>query len=71
VGLEDAKLVLFDPMALVSEDTETEGEQRFVVVGMDALGRILMVVYTYREPDTIRLISARPATKKERQAYEA
>jgi uncharacterized DUF497 family protein len=65
-----ALLMLLDPMALVREDTETEGEQRFVAVGMDALGRILTVMYTYREPDTIRLISARPATKKERQAYE-
>jgi uncharacterized DUF497 family protein len=44
VGLEDAKLVLFDPMALVREDTETEGEQWFVAVGMDTLGRILTVV---------------------------
>lgn len=72
VGLEDAKLVLFNPMALVREDTETEAEQRFVAVEMDALlGRILTGAYTYREPDTIRLISARPAIKKGRQAYEA
>lgn len=71
VDLEDAQLVLLDPMALVREDARTETEQRFVAVGRDALGRILTVVYTYREPDAIRLISARPATKKERQAYEA
>lgn len=71
VDLEDAQLVLLDPMALVREDARTETEQRFVAAGRDALGRILTVVYIYREPDAIRLISARPATKKERQAYEA
>lgn len=71
VDLEDAQMVLLDPMALVREDARTETEQRFVAVGRDALGRILTVVYTYREPDAIRLLSARPATKKERQAYEA
>jgi len=71
IDLEDAKLVLFDPMALVREDADAEGEQRFIIVGTDARGRILTVVYAYREPDTIRLISARLATKKERQAYEA
>jgi uncharacterized DUF497 family protein len=43
---------------------------QFVAVGRDALGRLLTVAYTYREPDAIRIISARPATKKERQAYE-
>jgi hypothetical protein len=33
--------VLFDPRALVREDSDTKGEQRFVAVGMDALGRLL------------------------------
>ncbi len=71
VDLEDAKLVLFDPMAVVCEEADARGEQRFVAVGADTWGRVLTVVYIYREPDTIRLISARVATKKERQAYEA
>ncbi len=42
---------------------------RYVATGMDFLGRFLTVVYTYR-PDTIRLISARRATKRERETYE-
>jgi len=70
VDLEDARSVLFDPRALVHEDGDAEGEQRFVAVGLDALGRLVTVGYTYRPPDSIRLISARPATAKERQAYE-
>ena len=71
VDFEDARLVLFDHRALIREDEMTDAEQRFIAVGLDALGRVLTVVYTYREPDTIRLISARKATGKERQAYEA
>lgn len=71
IDLEDARPVLFDPRALVREDGDAEGEPRFVAVGLDALGRLLTVVYTYRPPDTVRLISARPATRKEQQAYES
>ena len=69
VRFADAETVLFDPNALTREDMETEGEQRFVTVGMDALGRILIVVYTYRGED-IRLISARSANRRERMQYE-
>ena len=65
----DAEPVLFDPYALSREDEDAEGEQRFVSIGLDALARTLVVVYTYRGED-IRLISAREATKKERKAYE-
>lgn len=69
IDLEDAMPVLFDPRALVREDDDAEGEQRFVAVGSDALGRLLTVVYTYRPPDAVRLISARPAMSREKQAY--
>jgi uncharacterized DUF497 family protein len=44
-------------------------EERFVTIGMDAYGRILVVVYTWRG-DVIRLISARKATKHEHKQYE-
>jgi uncharacterized DUF497 family protein len=54
--------VLFDPNALTREDLDVKNEQRFVSIGMDAIGRVLVVVYTYRGED-IRLISARSATK--------
>ena len=45
-------------------------EDRWVTLGMDALGRILVVVYTWRE-DEPRLISARKATRAERRQYES
>ena len=69
VELSHAATVLDDPMAVTLEDTR-HGEQRFVTVGSDLLGRILVVVYTYPEEEEIRLISARKATPKERRVYE-
>jgi uncharacterized DUF497 family protein len=69
VSFPDAEPVLFDPNAITREDERAEGEQRFVTVGLDALGRVLVVVYTYRE-ETIRIISARQATRNERRTYE-
>lgn len=46
-------------------------EQRFVTIGRDAFGRILVVAYAYREPNTIRIISARKADAGERKQYES
>ena len=57
-------------MALTIEDPESEGEQRFITLGMDATGKILVVVYAYRE-EIIRLISARKASKAEMEMYYA
>ena len=69
IRFSDAEAVLFDPMALTLEDRDAEGEQRFITIGVDATGRILVVVFSYRGED-VRLISARPATAKEREYYE-
>ncbi len=69
VAFSDAEPVLFDPYGITTEDDLSESEQRFITIGIDALGRILVVVYTYRG-ESIRLISARPATKQEQKDYE-
>ncbi len=68
VSFADAVMVLSDDLAITIEDPR-HSEQRFVTIGSDALGRILVVVYTYRG-DRIRLISAREATPNERGRYE-
>ena len=68
IAFEDAELALTDPAGLTREDPDARGEARFVTVGTDALGRMVAVVYAYRGDD-IRLISARPATRKEKEAY--
>lgn len=69
VDFADAVGVFEDEWALTIKEQGVTDEQRFVTMGMDFLGRVLVVVYTYRH-DVIRLISARPATKRERRAYE-
>jgi uncharacterized DUF497 family protein len=69
IRFSDAETVLFDPLALTLNYQDVDGEQRFVTVGSDAIGRIIVTVYTYRG-DTIRLISARKATLTERKQYE-
>jgi uncharacterized protein len=60
VFADDAALTLYDPDA---------GEERYVTVGMDGMARLLVVVYTWRGPGTIRLISARRATRWEADQY--
>jgi uncharacterized protein len=69
IRFSDAESVLFDPMALTVEDQIIDREKRFLSVGSDVMGRLLVVVYAYHG-DTIRLISARKATSKERKYYE-
>jgi uncharacterized protein len=69
VSFADVEPAFYDPFALSMPDTFSATEERFVLVGTDALGRILTVSYTYRG-ETIRIISARPATKTERKEYE-
>jgi len=68
IDFADAVTVFDDLNAVTIGDPDHE-EQRFITIAMDALGRILVVVYTWRG-DIIRLISARKATKKERKQYE-
>ena len=57
-----------DPLALTIPD-DCPGEDRFVTVGTDLMGRTLVVVYLWRG-DRIRIVSARKATRRERCAYE-
>jgi uncharacterized DUF497 family protein len=70
VDFADAATVFEDERALTTEDVGAAGEQRLVTLGTDAEGRLLVVVYTWRE-ERIRLISARPADRRERREYEA
>lgn len=70
VSLDEASGSLLDPFALVREDENAEGEMRFVLVGMSHGRRLLTVCYTLRGEDVIRLISARPATRREERQYE-
>ena len=72
VSFEEASTVFFDENARLKQDTDhSEEEDRFVLLGFSAKLRILVVCHAYREDDeVIRLISARRATRKERNRYD-
>jgi uncharacterized DUF497 family protein len=69
VSFADAEGVLHDPMALTVEDFDAVGERRYVTIGLGNSGEVLVIVYADRGGE-YRLISARRATRRERQAYE-
>ncbi len=69
VRFADAVAALEDDSALTIDELDPSGEHRWITVGMDALARLLVVVYTWRG-DCVRLISARRATPAERRQYQ-
>lgn len=69
VDFADAATVLHDEQAITVRDDQAD-EERYVTIGMDALGNVLVVVYTWRD-DRPRLISARNAKAQEREQYGA
>ncbi len=68
VDFADCVSVFFDDLAITIKDDSSD-EERFITIGADALGRILVVVYTWLG-ERIRIISARKATRSEREHYE-
>jgi len=70
VSFAEAVTVLEDNFALTREDPDAVEELRFVTLGMSNLGNLFVVVYVYREPDVIRVISAWKAIKRQRELYE-
>jgi uncharacterized protein len=70
VKFADAATVLEDELALTREDPDAIGEQRFATLGRSGEGKPLVVIYTYRDPDVIRIISAWKANRRQRVRYE-
>ena len=68
IRLADAVSILEDDLALTIRDPYSEQEERWISLGMDSLGRLLVVGYIWRG-EKIRLISARYATPHERRQY--
>jgi uncharacterized protein len=70
VSFEDASSVFRDPLAQVLPDSlHDEQEQRALLIGRSASGRLLLIVFT-ETGDRIRIISAREASVRERREYE-
>lgn len=68
IHFRTAAKVFLDPNRLIREDEEHPEEQRYDILGR--VGKILFVVCAFREYNTIRMISARLATKDEKARYE-
>ena len=69
LSLSDDNGVLNDPLAVTLEDMSSRGERHWVTIGMNLFGQLCVVIHTQRL-DSIRIISVRKATTKERRDYE-
>ena len=70
VDVREAATVFEDPLSVTFPDIDHSfDERRFLIIGMSALGRILVVSHT-EDGDTIRIISARETTRPERRFHE-
>ena len=70
VSFEEAQTVFYDDRAILTDDPD-EDEERFVLLGLSASLKTLVVCHCYREADeVIRIISARKAQKEERRDYD-
>jgi len=72
VSFEEAQTVFYDDRAIFMEDPDDdEDEDRFVLLGLSASLRTLVVCHCYREDeDVVRIISARKAHREERRDYD-
>jgi uncharacterized DUF497 family protein len=70
IGFQEATSVFGDALAVTVPDADhSVGEERSLTLGQSSSGRLLVVCHT-EQGDTIRIISARPATARERKDYE-
>jgi uncharacterized protein len=71
ISFEEAQSVFFDEQALLLEDPQPlHEEERFVLLGLSASLRLLVVIHALRAEDVIRIISARRASRLETEEYE-
>ena len=68
VSFEEAATVFMDPLAVAATDPVHDG--RLLLLGMSSGSRVLVVVHAELDDETIRIISARKATRHERRTYE-
>ncbi len=71
IRFEEAVTVFKDPLALIFDDLyHSEQEHREIIIGVSALRKMLLVCFTERREDIVRIINARRATPQEKQDYE-
>ena len=71
MSFDEAVTVFKDPLAFIFDDTaHSEQEHREIIIGMSTVRRMLLVCFVERVENTVRIISARPATRQEVKDYE-
>ncbi len=71
VAFDEAITVFSDPLAYIFDDPlHSDNEHREIIIGTSAIHRIILVCFVERDENTIRIISARRATKNEIKDYE-
>ena len=71
IHFSEASTIFADPLELTILDPDhSVGEFRYLSIGKSSNGTLMIVSYTEREPDIIRIISARKVTIKEQKYYE-
>ncbi len=71
IDFAEAIYVFADPFALnLPDDEHSDNEERWILLGKNFQLTILLIVHTYREGDSIRIVSARKSTKNEQRIYE-
>ena len=72
ISFEEAKSVFYDDNARLTHDPDhSEDEERFIILGLSEKLNILVVCHCYKEDsEIIRIISARKATKNEKEQYQ-
>ena len=71
VTFEEASTVFLDPLAVTYRDPDHSAEDlRFITVGQSAAGQLLFVAHQEVSDDHLRIISARPLTRREAHAYQ-
>lgn len=73
VSFEEASTVFYDPLAKLGDDPDhSSQEARYILIGYSRRGKLLFVVHIFKESeDSVRIISARKATKKEKKDFES
>jgi uncharacterized DUF497 family protein len=70
-SFDEAMTVFDDPLAAIFDDDDHSlGEKREIIIGYSVLQRLIIVCFTQRAEDVVRIVSARVATREERQRHE-
>jgi len=71
ISFDEAVSIFFDPLAATFDDPDHSlGERRLITIGYSSQDRLVVVCHTERK-GSVRLISARRATKREKKRHEA